>query len=82
MKEVKVGRKYRHFKGQIMEVLLIGRNSENLENMVVYKHVDTGDIWIRPEKMFFDDEDISSREDNVTHQKHRFELIEENNEEI
>lgn len=82
MNEVKIGKKYRHFKGHIIEILLIGKNSENLENMVVYKHTGTNEIWIRPEKMFFDTEDISTREDNITHQKYRFELIEDNNEEI
>jgi hypothetical protein len=42
--------------------------------MVVYKHIDTDEYWVRSLKMFLDDGDISDREDNVTGQKYRFEL--------
>ena len=78
MKEVKVGAKYMHFKGHLVEVLGVAKHSETLENMVIYKHLGTNELWARPEEMFCDESDISSREDNVTGQKHRFELYEEN----
>lgn len=71
--KVEVGKKYRHFKGHIMEVIAIGTNSETMEEMVVYKHLEQDKIWIRPYDMFTDSEDISSRKDNVTGQKTRFE---------
>ena len=44
--------------------------------MVVYKAIyDRPDsqIWVRPEKMFL--EEIPERPDNITGQKHRFELV-------
>jgi len=72
---IKIGQKYKHFKGFELEVLMIAKNTETLENMVIYKHSDQ--IWARPESMFLSKEDISTRKDNVTHQKYRFELIEE-----
>lgn len=77
MEEVKVGRKYRHFKGHIIEIQMIAKHSETLEKMVVYKHLGSGEYWARPEKMFLEEEDVSQRKDNVTGQKTRFVLIEE-----
>ena len=77
MKEVKVGGIYRHFKGHMIEIQMIAKHSENLENMVIYKHLGSGEYWARPEKMFLEEDDVSQRPDNVTGQKTRFELIEE-----
>ena len=36
MKTIQKG-KYRHYKGQLYEVIDIARNSETLEDMVIYK---------------------------------------------
>ena len=75
MSEVKVGKVYRHFKGNYYFVEGVALNSENIERMVVYKPIyDRNDssIWVRPEKMFL--EEIPERPDNITGQKHRFEL--------
>lgn len=77
MERVEVGRKYRHFKGIEIEVLGIAKHSETLENLVVYTHLGTGDMWARPEDMFLSEEDVSQKAGNTTGQKHRFELIEE-----
>lgn len=70
---VEVGKKYRHFKGHIVEVIAIGTNTETMEEMVVYKHLEQNKVWIRPLEMFADEKDISSRADNITGQKTRFE---------
>ena len=77
MEKVEVGKKYRHFKGHIIEVLCIAKHSETLENMVVYKHLGSNEYWVRPIKMFLDKEDVSKRPDNITHQKYRFEKLKE-----
>ena len=77
MEKVEVGRKYKHFKGHEIEVLGIAKHSETLENMVIYTHLGTGDMWARPEAMFLEDDDVSQKPGNVTGQKHRFELVEE-----
>ena len=46
--EVKTGR-YRHFKGNEYELLYIAKDSETLEDMVVYKALyGEGGIWVRP----------------------------------
>ena len=48
---MKIGDKYKHFKGKIVEIICIAKDSETLEDMVVYKEED-GTIWIRNYKMF------------------------------
>ena len=44
---------YRHFKGNVYCVLHIAKNSETLEDMVVYQAMygERG-IWVRPKAMF------------------------------
>ena len=45
--------KYRHFKGNEYELLYIAKDSETLEEMVVYKALyGEGGIWVRPLKMW------------------------------
>jgi len=79
MQEVQIGRVYRHFKGNYYFVENVAYDSESKERMVVYKPLyyreDGRSIWVRPEKMFL--EKIPERPDNITGQKHRFELCEE-----
>lgn len=49
---VKLG-KYRHFKGNEYEVIGIAKDSETLEEMVVYKALyGQGEMWVRPKNMF------------------------------
>lgn len=45
--------RYRHFKGNEYEVLHIGKHSETLEEMVVYRALygERG-IWVRPKSMW------------------------------
>jgi len=46
---------YRHFKGQVYEVIAIGKHTETLEDMVVYKALSGNqDIWVRPASMWID----------------------------
>lgn len=42
--------KYKHYKGKIVEVIGVGKHSETLEKLVIYK--EGKNIWLRPEKMF------------------------------
>ena len=67
---IKVGEKYRHFKGNIIEVVAIAKHTETLEELVIYKNSEN--IWARPVSMFLSEEDISERVDNITGQKKRF----------
>ena len=80
MEQVKIGKVYRHFKGNYYYVENRAKDSETQEWMVVYRALydrQDSQVWIRPEKMFL--EEIPKRPDNITGQTHRFELVEEIN---
>ena len=48
---------YKHFKGNIYELLDIAKNSETLEDMVIYRACyDEKDLWVRPACMW--DEEV------------------------
>lgn len=71
--EVIKGQKYRHFKGNVITVLEIAKNTETLEMMVVYDH--DGTIWVRPYEMFISKVDKEKYPD--VEQEYRFQLVEE-----
>lgn len=79
MEEVKIGKIYRHFKGNYYFVENIALDSETKERVVVYKPIyDRQDskIWVRREKMFLERIPVD-RPDNITGQDVRFKLCEE-----
>jgi len=41
------GKRYKHFKGNEYEVLLIAEEADTKDTMVVYKCVKTGKVWTR-----------------------------------
>ena len=50
--DIKPG-KYRHFKGNMYEVIGIAKYSETLEEMVVYRALyGDGELWVRPASMW------------------------------
>ena len=50
--DIKPG-KYRHFKGNMYEVIGIAKHSETLEKMVVYRALyGDGELWVRPASMW------------------------------
>lgn len=73
MREIKVGHKYRHFKGHNVLVEIIAKDSETLEQMVVYKHLGDNVYWVRPYDMFNSEVDHQKYPD--IKQKYRFEEI-------
>ncbi len=65
MEHIKIGRVYRHFKGNYYFVENIGKSSETEETLVIYKSLydrEDTNIWIRPLSMFL--EEIPERPDN------------------
>jgi hypothetical protein len=52
--EIKIGKLYKHYKGNIYMVIGIGKHSETCEDMVLYQSVKTDEIWVRPQKMWND----------------------------
>jgi len=76
MRELKINRVYKHFKGNKYLVQDIALNSETLQKYVVYRALyGEGQLYIRPYEMFLEEVD-KNKYPNVE-QKYRFELIEE-----
>ncbi len=47
---------YRHYKGNLYEVIGVARHSETLEPLVLYRPLRAGSsLWVRPHAMFFSD---------------------------
>ena len=70
MNQIKLG-KYRHYKGDEYELIFIGKNSENKEDVAIYRSLKDQAIWVRPLKMWL--EKVEQKDKKVN----RFELIEE-----
>ncbi len=47
---------YRHYKGNVYEVIALARHSETLEDMVIYRDVTAPEkVWARPASMWNDE---------------------------
>jgi hypothetical protein len=57
---ISIGSIYRHFKGKEYKILALGKDSETLEDVVVYQALYNSNefglnsIWVRPKKMFLE----------------------------
>lgn len=73
---VQVGKKYRHFKGHLYQVLNIAKDSETLKDVVVYQDLsDDTKIWVRDYDMFLSKVDKEKYPE--VKQEYRFELVDE-----
>ncbi len=52
MQEILIGKIYRHYKGNLYKVIGFAKHSETLEDLVIYKSVETEQTWARPQKMW------------------------------
>ena len=67
-----IGREFRHFKGNHYRLEGFAKDSETLEEMVVYRALyGEGGLWVRPAQMFFETIERDGK------RMKRFELIEE-----
>ena len=67
-----IGREFLHFKGNRYRLEWFAKDSETLEEMVVYRALyGDGGLWVRPAKMFFE----TIERDGKTMK--RFELVED-----
>lgn len=70
--EIKINGIYKHFKGTYHRVLFIAKDSETLEDMVVYTHENSEEIWVRPLREFLSKVDKEKYPE--VEQVYRFEL--------
>lgn len=73
--EIKINGIYKHFKGTYHRVLFIAKDSETLEDMVIYTHENSEEIWVRPLKEFISKVDKEKYPE--VKQVYRFELQKE-----
>jgi cyclomaltodextrinase / maltogenic alpha-amylase / neopullulanase len=66
--EIQAGQRYRHFKGDTVEIMCVAKHSETLEDYIVYNH--NGVYWVRSKEMF---EETIERDGKTIK---RFELLE------
>lgn len=54
--------KYRHYKGNMYEVIGLARHSETLESMVVYRALyGENEIWVRPASMWNEEVNVGGK---------------------
>ncbi|CBH20246.1 conserved protein of unknown function [Acetoanaerobium sticklandii] len=62
MRTLKIGKKYRHFKGKEYLVMHIAKHSETLEELVIYQALygEMG-VWVRPLDMFLEQVEVNGQ---------------------
>lgn len=62
LRTLKIGKKYRHFKGNEYLVMHIAKHSETLEELVVYQALygEMG-VWVRPLEMFLEQVEVDGQ---------------------
>lgn len=50
--EIVVGGKYRYFKGGEFEIVSVAKHSETLEELIIYRSLETGELWAKPKSLF------------------------------
>lgn len=77
-REIKIGEVYKHFKGHIVRIVCVAKNTETIEEEVVYYHIKNKEYWVRPLNMFNSLVDKDKYPD--VKQVYRFEKIESDSE--
>lgn len=54
MEQIIVNGIYKHYKGNLYQVIALGKDSETLHDVVIYKSIDDGKVWVRPVSMWFE----------------------------
>jgi hypothetical protein len=77
MEKVRIGGKYKHYKGKFCKVIGVARHSETLEEFVIYQELGyskewgENSLWARPKSMFLEKVNINGKD------VQRFEFVDE-----
>ena len=76
MRNIEIGKIYRHFKNKLYLVEDVATDCDTLKEVVIYRAL-YGDnkLWVRDKEDFLDEVGIRPNNDNITNQKYRFERI-------
>ncbi len=58
---VRPGQVWRHYKGHSYFVVTLGKHSETLEDVVVYRRTDAKEVWVRPLAMWTESVEYEGR---------------------
>lgn len=59
--DIKVGDRFRHYKGGKYEVVAVALREDTLEPLVVYKNLEKGTIWARTLKNWNEEVEIAGK---------------------
>ena len=71
--EILPGQKYRHFKGDVYEIITTALHTESYSPLVVYKNLNTEEVFARPYEIFAGKKQLTKEHKIVS----RFELVKE-----
>jgi hypothetical protein len=54
--------KYQHYKGGLYEVIGLARHSETLEELVIYRSLSDGKLWVRPKTIFLENVRVDGKQ--------------------
>lgn len=57
-----IGGIYRHYKNHLYQVLYVGRDTETLQEMVIYRALTTHLVWVRSVEMFLEKVCVNGKE--------------------
>ncbi len=63
-RNVVIGARYKHHKGNLYRVIDVAKHSETLEELVVYEALydnPRSKLWVRPKKMFLEEVEVNGK---------------------